>query len=200
VLFDKAQTTLIKYPEGKEGTNYTVPDTVIDIEDAAFNNCKELVTITLPSGLLKLGSIMPMNIFSGCNRLEQFVIKNGNSGFMTIDGVLIDKYRKKLLFYPVGRKETEYAIPAGIECIYERAFRGCKYLKSVTFPESLKIIEGVAFIGCENLTSITLPPNLKVIRHAVFAGCKRLQKITLSRKTKIYEAYDDDSSVKFVYL
>jgi hypothetical protein len=200
VLFNKAQTVLIKYPEGKEGASYTVPDTVIDIEGNAFENCKELVDVTFPRGLCGLSA----GVLEGCERLERLIVQDGNQRFTVIDGVLFDKEQKMLLIYPRGRKETKYIIPDGIERIKEMAFSNCKNLETIIFPESLKIIENRAFAGCENIASITLPSGLKGIcgdiMFSTFDGCKQLKKVTLSRKTKIGHAVFDDLSVELVYI
>jgi len=104
------------------------------------------------------------------------------------------------MFYPQGRKETEYKIPDGTECIKNDAFRLCKKIKTVIFPESLKIIESGAFTRCENITSIILPKNLKRISSYAFSSCMKLKKVTLSRKTKIgYKAFDH-CPVEFDYI
>jgi hypothetical protein len=200
VLFNKAQTVLIRYPEKKEGASYTVPDTVIDIEGNAFRNCKELVNVTLPRRLYSLHA----GDFCGCEKLEQLIIPDGNPIYTSIDGVLFDKEQKMLLIYPQGKKETKYIIPDGIDRIKEMTFSNCKNLETIIFPESLKMIENRAFTGCENLDSITIPSGLKGIcgdiMFSTFDGCKQLKKITLSRKTKIGHAVFDDLSVELVYI
>jgi hypothetical protein len=196
VLLDKTQTTLIRYPEGKKDTNYIVPDTVIDIENDAFKNCKELAAITLPNRLYYIGA----GSFDGCEKLEKITVQDGNPRLKTIDGVLFNKEEKTLLFYPFNRKETEYNIPDGIEHIRSGAFFNCKNLKSVSFPESLRMIRIDAFRDCENLVSITLPEKLKGICSGAFCGCKQLKKVTLSRKTRIGHDAFEGLSAEFVYI
>ena len=196
VLFNKTQDVLIKYPEGKNNKSYIVPDTVIDIGEESFINCKELVNITLPVRL----SGLCVGTFKDCENLEKVIVQEDNPRFLTIDGVLFNKEKKALLFYPLNKKGTEYAIPDGIERIKMDAFSKCKNLISVIFPESLKMIEMEAFGGCENLLSITLPENLKGICYGAFCGCNKLQKITLSRKTRIGHGAFEGLSAEFVYI
>ena len=143
ILFNKAKTLLIKFPEAKKGVSYIVPDTVNYFYNLAFVYCRELVSITLPGSFC--GFDISSSIFIGSYKLEQVIAQDDNPGFTTIDGVLFDKKLKTLLFYPRGKKETEYTIPAGIDRIAMGAFRSCKYLRSVSFPESLRIIERHAF-------------------------------------------------------
>jgi len=192
VLFNKTKDMLIKYPEGKEDINYKVPDTVTDIGEEAFINCRELVSINLPERLYGLC----IGTFKGCEKLEQVTVQDGNSRFISIDGVLFDKEKKTLLFYPYNKKETVYAIPDGIERIRIEAFYNCKNLKSVIFPESIKMIEQGAFANCENLISIKLSENLKGICGCAFSGCENLQIVYLSRKTRIgHKAFEGLSAV-----
>jgi hypothetical protein len=70
VLFNKAKTLLIRYPEGKEDTSYNVPDTVIYIKDEAFYFCKNLIAVTFPDKFLSL----PANLFSGCEQLKKVTL------------------------------------------------------------------------------------------------------------------------------
>lgn len=55
VLYDKAIKTLLVYP-CKHGSIYTVPSTVTRIADYAFFLCEELKTLTLPEGLVEIGT------------------------------------------------------------------------------------------------------------------------------------------------
>ena len=50
VLFNKSQTTLIQYPEGKTGS-YTIPNSVNSIGDRAFYYCSRLSNITIPNSV-----------------------------------------------------------------------------------------------------------------------------------------------------
>jgi hypothetical protein len=196
VLFDKTKTTLFRYPEGKEGSNYTVPDTVNNIEAYAFKNCNKLVTVTIPNRNCSLSA----NTFYDCDKLEQVILPDDCPDVISINGIIFSKNEKWLLFYPCGRKEAEYTVPDGIKRINFRAFVNCKNLKNVVFPGTLEMIEQFAFAGCENLTSITLPANLKGISHQAFSGCKQLKTVTLSRKTRIGHEAFKDSPAEFVYL
>jgi uncharacterized repeat protein (TIGR02543 family) len=54
VLFDKSTNTLIEYPGGKAGS-YTIPNTVTNIDDYAFDLCTNLISITIPNSVTNLG-------------------------------------------------------------------------------------------------------------------------------------------------
>jgi len=71
VLFNKAMTTLIRYPQGKEDTSYTVPGSVTTIDKHAFIYCTNLTDVTLPEGLESIGD----NAFSECGSLAAVTCK-----------------------------------------------------------------------------------------------------------------------------
>lgn len=93
VLFDKAGTTLVCYPAGREESAYSVPEGVTAIGSNAFYHCVRLMEITLPNGLTEIGSSafgrcedirdleLPASIekvgfyaFEGCTGLENLSI------------------------------------------------------------------------------------------------------------------------------
>lgn len=54
VLFNKPATDLIQYPMGLIGP-YTLPESVINIIDGAFDQCSRITSVTLPSGIENIG-------------------------------------------------------------------------------------------------------------------------------------------------
>ena len=55
VLFDKGQTTLLLYPDGKAG-GYIIPGTVSTIGDWAFSGNTSLSNITIPASVTNIGT------------------------------------------------------------------------------------------------------------------------------------------------
>ncbi len=64
VLYTKDMKTLLYYPAAKEGTSFTVPDTVTTIAEGAFLNAVNLQTVTLPEGLTTIERRAFMNCAS----------------------------------------------------------------------------------------------------------------------------------------
>lgn len=62
-------------------------------------------------------------------------------------------------------------IPEGWTELEGFAFKGCKELKSITLPSSLKAIGTRAFEGCENLREITIPASVESIGYCAFKDC-----------------------------
>ncbi len=78
VLFDKGQTTLIQYPAGRVGSDYTIPDSVTNFGDSAFALCTNLTSVTIPNSVTSIGRFT----FGGCTSLTNVII---GKGVTTID-------------------------------------------------------------------------------------------------------------------
>ncbi len=63
---------------------------------------------------------------------------------------------KAAMMYIGDAPLTDLVIPEGTESIRHELFYGARFLKSVTFPSSLKTIEYGAFTGCDNLESVDI--------------------------------------------
>src|SRR5262249_25702074 len=72
VLFNKNQTVLIKFPEGKAGS-YEVPNTVTGIASNAFSKCVGLTSVTIPDSVITIGD----SAFSDGGGLIGVMIGNG---------------------------------------------------------------------------------------------------------------------------
>lgn len=81
---------------------------------------------------------------------------------------------------------TSVTFPESIQLIQTGAFYGCTGLQSVTLPESLTEIWVNAFYGCDGLTSVTFPESLQSIGMWAFYGCTGLTGVTFHNSlTKI---------------
>ncbi len=72
VLFNKSQTTLLQYPDGKVRSDYTVPNSVISIGYSAFAYCTNLTSVTIPNGVTSIG----YSAFERCTSLTNLTIPN----------------------------------------------------------------------------------------------------------------------------
>ena len=73
VLFNKKKTELIRYPEGKSQTSYTIPNSVTSIGYGAFYGCTDLTSITIPNSVTSIGT----RAFYKCTGLTSITIPNG---------------------------------------------------------------------------------------------------------------------------
>ncbi len=70
VLFDKEQTTLIQYPASKPDKSYTIPNSVTNIGEAAFEGCTSLNAITIPESVISIDDYA----FEDCSSLASITI------------------------------------------------------------------------------------------------------------------------------
>lgn len=112
-----------------------LPSTLKKISDGAFRDIKNLSYIKIPKSVIEIG----LSVFANCPCLSSIDIDSKNNSFISVDGILFSKDRKRLVNYPCG-KIGDYVIPDGTEHIYG-AFNGCKYITSITIPKSIEKIE-----------------------------------------------------------
>jgi hypothetical protein len=72
VLYNKAKTDIVKYPEVKAGA-FIIPDSVINIKDFAFYRCFDLTDVTIPSSVTSIG----MSAFNSCRNLTVVTFQGG---------------------------------------------------------------------------------------------------------------------------
>ena len=80
------------------------------IGDQAFENCYELSKINLPSSLESIGSCA----FKSC-KLKEITVSEENQVYSSIDGSLYSKDKKVLILYAIGKNDTEFTVPSGVE-------------------------------------------------------------------------------------
>ena len=145
-----------------------IPDNVEWIDEYAFWNCKELASVTLGSGLKRIGS----KAFEGTPYIS-------NGAYYDENGFFCDG---KYLLGHNNNVATNIVIPEGIEVIADSALCGCGSYKkcTVTFPASLKYIGQDAFVGTK-LTDVTIPETvLEIGDYAV------------GYQSKVYDDYDGE--------
>jgi len=120
-----------------------------------FTYYENLTSVTIPESI----SIIEEFVFNYCNRLISITVDTNNPNYSSEDGVLFNKDKTILIWYPAGKENANYDIPASVITIEDNAFGDCNYLTSITIPESVTSIGYVGFLSCNNLTSITVNDN-----------------------------------------
>ena len=220
VLFNKSQTTIIRYPAGKEAdsyiipngvtnidglafygssklTNITIPDSVTIIGGNAFRACSNLVSIAIPAGVTSINS----GEFLECTSLTDINVAENNSNYSSVDGVLFDKNQTTLMRCPSGKDCDKYVVPESVTSIGYAAFSDCSRLESITIPDNVTSIGDAAFEGCSSLENITIPDSVTSIVGYSFDGCSSLATITIPDSVTIigWYAFNDCNHLTDVY-
>ena len=153
----------------------TIPDTVKYIGSFAFECCLSLINVFIGKGVKRIGT----KIFCSCYNLTEINVDMNNKKYTSIDGVLYNKDKTKLLVYPPMKKEENFVIPDSVTSIGEYAFEGCEDITNITLSKNVTSIEDGAFKCCEKLTDITLPNGITRIGEYTFCGCKSLTSIII---------------------
>ena len=164
----------------------TLPKSLTKIGESAFSSCNSLSSMTIPEGVKEIG---PM-AFSFCEALVWFKVDAANTAYTSVDGVLFDKEKKKLICYPGSSNDTAYTIPTGTEEIAKYAFNHCYRLSAITLPEGVTQIKHSAFLACMGLTSMVIPKSVKEIEEQAFGNCWKLSAITVAEGNTEYTSVD----------
>ena len=176
-------------------THLVIPESVTEIGSYAFADCIDLENVTIPSGLTTLGegafkgcdSLTALTItdnmeqtnldaFSGCTINEISVQISDLAKYCTANNTHLLPGTKRLYFG--GEELTELAIPEGVTEVGSYAFVGCPSLRSVTFPNSLKVVGEGAFKE-SGIEQVTLSKATTAIEKETFAHCRSLREIDL---------------------
>ena len=153
--------------ETYESGALTVPDTVngcpvTAIGSYAFNGCKKLTEIFLPSTVTSIGD----SAFSFCEALTGFEFPES----VTSVGDGAFSYCKSL---------TAITIPEGAVSLGKELFEKCGSLRSVSLPSALIELGDRFFYGCDALEYVALPQSLTRIGDSAFYECAALTAVTL---------------------
>ncbi|MBR2337773.1 MAG: leucine-rich repeat domain-containing protein [Clostridia bacterium] len=200
VLYTKDCSVLLKYPEAKADTEYTVIEGVRVIEQSAFfknenlqrinllegleeikrnafSLCKGLKGIEIPSSVTTLGD----SAFSSCLSLESIIIHNPEiiiDGYYQFDGCKNVTYAKipASVMRLIPAEELTFAqITSGT--ISDGEFAEFDKLEELIVDSGVSKIGARAFYSCDNLQKAQI--NSPVIGTSAFSGCVSLTEIIL---------------------
>ena len=151
-------------------TSITIPSGLTSIGEQAFGNCTGLTSITIPSSVTSIG----VNVFYNCTGLTDITVDSNNSSFCSESGVLFNKDKTTLIYYPLGKNDSSYTIPDGVTVIEQYAFYCNSKLTSVTIPSGVTSIGEMAFRECSGLTNVIVPSSVTSIEYNAFWCCFNL--------------------------
>ena len=164
----------------------TLPAGLQVIGRGAFNQCKKLSSVVIPAGVISIGD----GAFAGCSSLPTITVADGNTKYVAVDGVLLNKEKTQLVQYPAGRAATSYVIPKEVTSIEAGAFEAAEKLTAITIPVGIVSIGRMAFESCFALTTISIPATVKTIGANAFGCCQELSEIKVEAANTAYTSVD----------
>lgn len=101
-------------------------------------------------------------------------------------------------------REAHLTIPEGISIIARGAFLKCRFLKSVTFPHSLRVIETESFHCCDQLEAVIFQEGLLEIQRRAFWYCSALKEVAFPHSVQLigsraFECCSSLKNISFLY-
>ncbi len=118
---------------------------------SAFAGNTDIVTLTIPSGIKKIG----MRAFSNCDNLEEVVIVEG------VEIIENDAFNDCASLEKIN-------VPKSVKEIGNCAFANCPKLVSVTISEGSKMLGTNMFFNCDSLEKVILPDSVELISVGAF--------------------------------
>lgn len=176
VLFNKSKDILVRYPLKSSETSYNVPQEVKIIGAHAFQNARNLKTITLPESV----EIIEDSAFDDCKMLNQIIFPKALT------------YIGPWSFHGCDKIKS-IDIPANVKEIQKYAFGSCENLEIINVDkanDNYCSINGDLY-SADNKTlfqyaigkrdnSFTVPSNVKIIEFRAFSDAYSLEYIDLS--------------------
>lgn len=139
--------------------NTKIPNSVLSIDERAFNGCTGLTSIYIPRSVKSIGEF----VFCNCSNLATICVDSQNAVYDSRNdcNAIIETSTNTLVY---GCRNT--LIPSDVTSIADDAFEGCTGLISIRIPNSVRSIGYSAFSDCTGLTSIFaeggIPATIKV--------------------------------------
>lgn len=169
--------TLLSYPCGRPGREFTVPEGVTKVQDQSFYYNNILEILNLPSTMT---SIVGNSTFRESTALKAVNVAAGNTMYASSHGLLVDLAAKELIYCPPMIEEVVVDGSMVSTTPNYRFFGASPNVRTMTFTEG---VESIADNGCrmnqsENLAdgsgelkSIFLPSTLSSVGGNAF--CRR---------------------------
>ena len=199
---DKIRPCAFAHVEGFTSVKMSSP--LKEIGEDAFNACRYLKTVAIPSTVNKIAD----GAFSGSIQLTAINVESGNTTYSSADGVLYNAAQTELVGYPAGKQGpyttlpttktirtrafyyaagiTKLTLTPGVEEIGNDAFQQTRNLKELVFQptSTFKKMGTWTFVG-SGLEKLELPASLETLGTAAFNGCAKLKTVTVADGSKL---------------
>lgn len=150
----------------------TIDDGVKTIGDLAFQGCKKLTTVNLPTTLDYIGQ----QAFS-------------NTDIRSITVPYATEMGKEIFYWCTNLKNIEFS--SSLTTVPERMFQNCTNLADILIPNHITTIGDHAFDGCSSIAELTLPTTVQTLGSGAFYGVFGKDDILTIEGNSLPSASDD---------
>lgn len=188
-----------------------ISESVTEIGENAFLECKSLKTLTTPVYLDGPSS-------SGRYDTGRYYGIHGSNGLTSYGDLALNIVGGEIGSYAFARSKSiktlsvenvskidigsfsacsniESISIAGVQEIGAYAFYNCKSLTKAVLPEGVSALEAMVFAQCSSLLSITIPSTVESIEDNAFTNCYRLVEVYNYSKLSIVKGGSDNGHV-----
>lgn len=170
-----------------------VPDSVTAVSEGAFCLCS-VNSINIGKNVMSIsGAAFPMA------RINEINVSSENKFFSSADGILYNKNKTELIYYPSNKPEASFTVPATVKTIKSYAFPDADHLKSIYIPGTVQIIERYSIETCL-LTDIYISKGIQTIESGAFLcnssddNTNIFIEMSLDEFQNIYQNYETELS------
>lgn len=149
-------------------TEIKISDNIEQMDRTCFYSCDLLTKVTLPKNLVNISCDAKeyYDTFENCSKLCELEISNENNSFETIDGILFNKEKTKILKVPPAYESKCYTVPDGVKDI-ETSFSYCTKIDKVVLNKEITELKKRAF-SKSKIKTIEVPSNVIKIDSEAF--------------------------------
>jgi hypothetical protein len=183
ILFNADQSSLIRYPPQRPEVTYSVPNTVTQIADSAFEYSSVLTNIVLPSTVVEIGdgafsyatAITSLHLPTGVTRIGHYPFSSCTSLVEIVFPSTVTNIGDNTFLNCSSLGSISW--PLGVAKVPDWCFTACSGLTNVILPESVTTIGRLSFIDCIGLKRLVLPSSVSNINSWAFTGCTALRRL-----------------------
>lgn len=184
--------------DGVTGFNYTVTDGKIEIGnmimigDFHIPESIDGYPVTSVKGSsdgLNKSVYIPDSVesFIAFYNPEKYIVDENNPNYSSDEhGVLFDKNKETLIYYPAANLAEEYKVPASVKYISEGAFAYAIHLENLVLNEGLLEIDEYAFEDTYSLKTVNIPSSVTFVSRSAFRNCYALEFIDVDDNNAYY--------------
>lgn len=185
-------------------TSIHLPETLTTMGSSCFYSCKALKNINFPSSLTSIGAacfffaekITSVSLsknfaslgeqsFQNCASITAFTVEADNSLFSSVDGVLFNKNKSTLYYYPAAKDSSTYTIPSTVTYLSVACFSSSQYLTQITIPSTVTQIDGYTFYTSASLLKMVFQASIDHIPDFFLGNCSNLNTFTFDTTSAI---------------